>query len=156
MPFPENSYPDAEMIEWISSNGIAIMRRKRSSNIVTRNASPRAFGLMVLDISHSINSVRTAANATVEAKVKADNRLMIGRAWPALEENGRAYALVFKDWASPDRKGKSFWSTNVETNKNVAMKGRDEKTIVDGSIVPGLHSSHSGSMSDRCEDGKEG
>lgn len=133
---------------------MAIMRRKRSSNIVTRNASPRAASLIVLDISHSINSVSTAANATVEAKVKADKRLMIGRDWLALEENGRAYALVFKDWASPDRRGKSFWSTNVETKRNVTAKGREEKTIVEAGMVPGLHSSQTGSMSDCCEDRK--
>ena len=107
-PFPENSYPEAEMIEWISRNGIAIMRRNRSADIVTWKASPRDAGLIVFDISHSINSVSTVANATVEANVKAAKRLMIGRAWLALEENGRAYALDFKDWASPDRKGKSF------------------------------------------------
>ena len=96
------------MIEWISRNGIAIMRRNRSSDIVTRSAILRDDGLIVFDISHSINSVSTAANATVEAKVKAHKRLTIGRAWLALDENGRAYALVFKDEASPDRKGKSF------------------------------------------------
>ena len=142
-------------MEWISKTGIAIMRRKSSSNIVTRKASPRATGLMVLDISHSINSVSTAVNATVEAKVKADKRLIIGRAWLVLEENGRAYALVFKDWASPDRKGKSFWSTNVETNRNVMRKGREEKTIaVKAGIVPGLHSSQSGSIS-KCYEDKE-
>lgn len=96
------------MIEWISRNGIAIMRRNRSSDIVILNATPRDAGLIVFDISHSINSVSTAAKATVEANVRADKRLMIGRAWLALDENGRAYALVFKDEASPDRKGKSF------------------------------------------------
>lgn len=126
---------------------MAIIKRKRSSSIVTRNASPRTASL-VFDISHSMSSVSTVARATVEANVIADKRLMIGRAWLAfVEENGRAYALVFKDWASPDRKGKSFWSTNVETSRKVTTKGREEKTIaVKAGIFPGLHSSQSGSM----------
>ena len=152
--FPENSYPAAEMIEWISRKGMAIIKRKRSSSMVTRNASPRTASL-VFDISHSMSSVSTVARATVEAKVMADKRLIIGRAWLALEENGRAYALVFKDWASPERKGKSFWSTNVETSRNVTTKGREEKTIaVKAGIFPGLHSSQSGSMNG-CYGGRE-
>ena len=135
------------MIEWISKKGIARMRRTRRSSIVTRKASPRTASL-VLEISHSMSSVSTVANATVEAKVIADKRLIVDRAGLALEENGRAYALVFNDWASPDRRGKSFWSTNVETSRNVMTKGREEKTMaVKAGIFPGLHSSQSGSMS---------
>ena len=136
---------------------MAIMRRKRSSEMVARKASPRAAGLIVLEISQSISSVSTAANATVEAKIKADRRLIKGRAWPALEENGRALTVDFKDWTSPDKKGKTFWSTKVETKRNVMMKGRAEKTIaVKAGIVvfPGLHSLQSGSMNDGSEEGR--
>ena len=142
-PLPVNSYPAAEMVEWISSNGIATIRKKRSSEIVTLKAKPRAVGLIVLDISHSINSTSTAANAMVEEKVRADRCLIVGRIWPLLEK-GRAYALVLRDRASPERNGNSFCRTRVDTKRKVTMKGREENTIaVEAGIPPGLHSSQS-------------
>lgn len=143
LSLPVNSYPAAEMMEWISSNGIAIIKKIRSSETVILKASPRAAGLMVLDISHSINSTSTAASAIVEEKVRADRCLIVGRIWPPLEK-GRAYALVLRDRASPERNGNSFCRTSVDTKRKVTMKGREEKIIaVEAGIPPGLHSSQS-------------
>ena len=71
---------------------MTIIRKKRSSEMVTRRASARATELIVLEISHRINSASTAAKAIVEEKVNADNRLTVGRVWseaPEEEENGR-------------------------------------------------------------------
>jgi len=144
LPLPTNSYPAAEMTEWISRKGIVTISWKRSSRTVTLKASPRAVGFMVLDISHSISSTSTAASAIVEEKVNADKCLMVVRAWPPFGENGRANALVFNDVASPERNGKSFVKTRVETRRKVVMKGRDANAIaVDAGIVLGLHSSQS-------------
>ena len=152
LPLPVNSYPAAEMIEWISSSGIAIIRKNRSSETVVWKATLRAAGLIVLEISHSMSSTRTAARAVVEENVSADRCLIVGRIWPPLE-NGRAYALALRDRASPERNGNSFWRTSVDTKRKVTMKGRDEKTIaVETGILPGTpglqssQSSPTGSM----------
>ena len=140
------------MIECISKNGMTSIKKKRSSVTVMRKARPRAKGLMVFDISQSINSTSTVANATVDAKVSADMRLMVDRECPPLDENGRAYEPVLKEPASPDRNGKIFWRTRVDTKRNVAMNGKEENTMAVGvGIAPGLHSPQSsshGSMGD--------
>ena len=152
LPFPVNSYPAADMIECISSNGIAMIRKNNSSETVTLKAKPLATGLMVFDISHSISSTSTAASAMVEEKVNAERCLTVGRIWPPLE-NGRVYALVLSDRASPERNGNSFCRTNVVTKRKVTMNGREAKTIaVEAGMLLGLQSSQSasaGSMS-RC------
>lgn len=128
-------------MECISSDGIAMIRKKSSKVTVIRKASPRATGLIVFDISHNINSTSTVASATVEAKVSADKRLMIGRAWPPLELKGLAYELVLKEPASPDRKGNNFCRTKVDTKRKVTTKGSEENTIAVGAgIRTALHS----------------
>ena len=58
---------------------MAMMRRMRSKETVTRIAGLRAAGLMVLEISHRISSVRTAADAKVEEKTRAEILLIVGR-----------------------------------------------------------------------------
>ncbi len=126
---------------------MAIIKKKSSKVTVIRKASPRAAGLMVFDISHSINSTSTVASATVEENVSADRRLIVGRVRPPVEENGLAYELVFKEPASPDRNGNSFWRTKLETKRKETTKGREERIIAVGvGIPPGLHSSQSLSL----------
>lgn len=81
------------MTEWISKKGMAMMRRKRRSETVIWNASLRAAGLMVLEISHRINSASTAASAMVVEKARADTRLiggLDGRRPRLAKENHRA------------------------------------------------------------------
>ena len=73
------------MTDWISSDGMAMMRAKRRRATVARNAKPRTTGLIVLEISHRMSSARTAARAIVVEKVRADKRLMFDNA-VALEE----------------------------------------------------------------------
>jgi len=129
---------------------MAIIKKKSSKVMVMRKASPRAAGLIVFDISHSINSTSTVASATVEANVSADRRLIVGLVCPPLEENGLAYELVFKEPASPERKGNNFCRTKVDTKRKETTKGREEKIMAVGAGIPtGLQSSQllpSGSM----------
>ena len=51
-------------------------------------ARPRAVGSMLFDISQRISSTSTVANATVEEKVNADKRLMVGRDRPPSVDDG--------------------------------------------------------------------
>ena len=77
LPLPVYSYPAAETVEWISRNGMATMRKKRSSVTVMWRATPRATGFTVFEMSHRINSASTAASAIVEEKANADKRLKL-------------------------------------------------------------------------------
>lgn len=70
-------------------------------------ATPRATGLIVFEMSHSINSASTAASAIVEEKVNADRRLKLSLADGLLK--------VLDEWCpwplkapSPARIGKIF------------------------------------------------
>lgn len=56
---------------------MATIRENRSSVTVIWRATPRATGLIVFDMSHSINSASTAASAIVEEKANAERRLML-------------------------------------------------------------------------------
>ena len=127
-----------------------MIRKNNSNETVTLKAKPLAIGLIVFDISHRINSTSTAASAIVEEKVNAERCFTVGRIWLPVE-NGRVYALVFSDRASPERNGKSFCRTKVDTKRKVTMNGREEKTIaVEAGMLLGLQSSQSasaGSMS---------
>ena len=91
-PLPVYSYPAAEMEEWISKKGIAMIRKKRSSVTVMRRAPPRAMGLIVFEMSHSISSASTAASAIVEEKANADKRLKLNLAGGLLK--------LFDEWLS--------------------------------------------------------
>ena len=64
------------MMECISRDGIATMRRASRRNTVVWSASPRAVGFRVFAISHKISSARTAASATVVENVNAERRLI--------------------------------------------------------------------------------
>ena len=124
--------------------------------MVNRNAKPRAMGLIVLDISHNISSTSTAAKATVEANVKADERIIVDREWPPLRDTAREKELVFRDLASPDKRGNNFSRAKVEIRRKVTTKGDKEKNmVVEGGILLSRHSVQSlllGSMGQR-EDG---
>ena len=117
---------------------MAMMRKNRSKVTAVRMAVPLAAGLMVLEISHSMSSVRTAADPMVAEKVKADILLTVGRA-PVI---GRLNVLSLSVVASPDSRGKIFCRTIAATTKKVIRKGRDEKMMVEGAGMPppGLHS----------------
>ncbi len=138
-PGPVNSHPAAEMIECISRNGMAMIRKNSSKSMVICNATPLAVGLIVLEISHSMSSASTAASAIVEEKVNAAIRLTAGRE----AERGRGEALLFGEDVSPERIGKSLCRTRIETRRKVAMKGREENAIAVGACIvpPGRHSS---------------
>ncbi len=96
------------MVEWISRKGIAIIRKKRSSVTVIWRATPRATGLIVFEMSHSINSASTAASAMVEEKANADRRLKLSLAGGLLKLFGAGWCSWLLSWPSPERIGKIF------------------------------------------------
>lgn len=120
------------------------------------NASPRAAGLMVLEISHRINSASTAASAMVVEKATADTRLiggLDGRRPRLKTENHRAWLSPSKGddfsrpWSEvwPERMGTIFWSTTVDTRRKVSKKGREANATAARAcfLPPGVHSSQS-------------
>lgn len=123
---------------------MAMIRKKRSKVTAVRMAVPRAAGLIVFEISHSISSVRTAAEPMVAEKMKADIRLTVGRA----PVRGRLKVLSLSVAASPESNGNSFCRTTAETKRKVIRKGSDEKMMVDGAEMPppGLHSLQSAAL----------
>lgn len=74
---------------------MAMMSRKRRRVTVMWNASPRAVGLMVLEISHNINSASTAASAIVVEKANADKRLIGGFAWSMMGDDEVVQVWLF-------------------------------------------------------------
>ncbi len=96
------------MVEWISRKGIAIIRKKRSSVTVIWRATPRATGLIVFEMSHSINSASTAASAMVEEKANADRHLKLSLAGGLLKLFGAGRCSWLLSWPSPERIGKIF------------------------------------------------
>ena len=144
---PAYCHPAADMMEWISRDGITMIRRIRSKKTVIWRAKPRAAGLMASDISQRTSSANTAASATVAEKVKADTRLM---GFPEdmwldfVGDDGRELNCVCRSWepycpffkpTCPESSGKSFWKTTVATKRKVTRNGKDEKITVVGSCV---------------------
>ena len=139
-----NSHPAADMIERISSSGIAMMRRNRRSDTVRFKASSRAAGSMVLEISQSMSSTSTVANAMVAENVHADMVLMLTRLRVDVFDAGLlVVGFLFED--TFDRRGSNLWETTVATKKKVIRNGREENIIaveacalrpMDGGVQP--------------------
>lgn len=113
--------------------------------MVTCSAASLAAGIE-LDISQRMSSASTVARAIVDENVMADICLTVGRfAIKLALEIDFVKLPVLRVRASPERKGKSLWSTMVETTKKVKMNGRDAKRTVVSDLIPppGLHSSQS-------------
>ncbi len=85
---------------------------------------------MVLDISQRINSARTAARAIVVEKAIPQIFRAVRRGGERLKET----CFVLEE-ASPERIGKIFWRTIVDTRRNVAINGTDENAIA---VAPGV------------------
>lgn len=131
-----------------------MIKRNRSKETVMWKAIRRAVGLMVFEISHRINSARTAASAMVVEKAIAETRLIWGRPWlPMLSvDDDRAWpffggvcASRLLDGISPERIGNSFWRTTVETKRKVTRNGSEEKIMAVGACIrrPGTQPSQS-------------
>ena len=142
-PLPVYSYPAAEIVEWISRNGIAIIRKKRSNVTVMWSATPRATRLIVFEMSHSISSASTAARAIVDENASADRRLKLSLSGCLLKLFAAEWCSWLLSAPSPERIGKIFWSTTVETKRKVTKNGIEEKAMAVGPCAPrpGLHSS---------------
>ena len=81
------------------------MRRKSRIDTTVLTAIPRAAALMVLEISHSINSTSTAAEAKVAEKTNAEIRLMVGL---VVDNGGRTLEVSLRLLTSPESNGKIF------------------------------------------------